>query len=314
MSTNKFDWDDDGDFRDIPDEVAGAPAPFSRPPQVEEDEDDDLPPPPPAYEEDEAEEEFEEEDFSSVLSDARLRLEQGRLYEMIMNHELFDGVDATPRAIKSVQKQIRQFAKEQMEVMLGMRQAPSAGMSVSLPFNSLEVEALKAVASAATQGATQSPDVEEYIAPIAPSRKAGLNRIGEHKPAPRKAAVARPLPAKAKVPVKRERSVKVDPGLEAELRSRGIEREYIEEAKRQVAQEAYRPLAKDPSQMTRAELEERNRDIAARTHTQVKSPSALPQPSAEHMEAVVMARAASAASHPSMIKIMDLLNRQPTRK
>ena len=39
--------------------------------------------------EEEMEAEEEQDDYSTVLSDARLRLEQGRLYEMIMNNDLF---------------------------------------------------------------------------------------------------------------------------------------------------------------------------------------------------------------------------------
>ena len=64
----------------------------------------------------------EEEDFSEVLNDANLRIEQGRLYQMIMNHNLFEGMDADERAVQNVQKEIRKFAKERMEIMLGMRQ------------------------------------------------------------------------------------------------------------------------------------------------------------------------------------------------
>ena len=64
----------------------------------------------------------EEEDFTAVFNDANLRIEQGRLYQMIMNHDIFEGMDADERAVQNVQKEIRKFARERMEIMLGMRQ------------------------------------------------------------------------------------------------------------------------------------------------------------------------------------------------
>lgn len=124
----------------------------------------------------------DEEDFTEVLSDARLRLEQGKLYEMIMNHGLFDGVDADPRAAKSVQRQIRNFARERMEIMLGIRQEAvvSTGVMVSSPFNDLEVQILKKLASAASKGATESEEANQPVeqAPAQPPKKKTLNTIG----------------------------------------------------------------------------------------------------------------------------------------
>ena len=89
---------------------------------------------------------------------------------MIMNHNIFEGVEADPKAVKFVQKQIRNFAKEQMEIMLGMRQEPSAQPAMSMdnfPFNSLEVEVLKMLASTATKGATA--ESEPFTGPSAPA-------------------------------------------------------------------------------------------------------------------------------------------------
>jgi len=316
--SNKFDWDDeDQGFRDIPDEVHERPAPPAALPPAQQLANRPQENPPEYGDGDEGDyiqdESMEDDDFdySSVLTDARLRLEQGRLYEMIMNHDIFGGVDADPRAMKTVQNQIRRFAKEQMEIMLGMRQPVSDSLGVDLPFNSLEVEALRALASAATKGASQDPDVEKYVAPVEP-RRSGLNQIGARRPVTQKPVSRRdnrPLPKRAQEPMRR---VKVDPNIEAELRERGIEKEYIEEAKRQVAQESYKPLTKDPSQMTPEELRQRNAEAARRQGHQVKSPQALPMATPEQQEAMAMARASQAAAHPSMVKIMDLLNK-PTR-
>jgi hypothetical protein len=320
---NKFNWDDEEDFRDIPDEVSGqsTPQPILPPsprntsprpplPQVEEPSYD--------YEVEEYQEEAEE-DYSSVLSDARLRLEQGRLYEMIMNHDLFADTDADPKAIKTVQKQICNFAKEQMEIMLGMRREPSRdgeGFSMELPFNSLEVETLKALASAATKGATKSPDVEKYVAPVESQRSSKLNPIGSRAPQPRREQ-RRPLPSRSPEPVRRVQ--KVDPNVEARLRDGSygvaVEQEYIEEAKRQLSLEQSRPLSKPLNKMSEEELKERNRQSSSRSRL-AKSHSALAQPTPAQVEGMIMSRVSqgNASAGPGFQALLDVVVKHAAKK
>lgn len=106
----------------------------------------------------------EEDDYTAILSDARLRLEQGKLYEMIMNHDIFRGVDADPKAVRNVQREIRKFAKERMEIMLGMRQevTPAVNAPIIFPLNDLEIEILKKLASKATNGLTEAADSNTF--------------------------------------------------------------------------------------------------------------------------------------------------------
>jgi hypothetical protein len=320
---NQFDWDDEEqDFRDIPDEVHEQPTPMPTLPPTRKF----SPPPPgpaPAAQSNESEDYYDEapddyedsfpEDFSSVLADARLRLEQGRLYEMIMNHELFEGVDADPKAINNVQNEVRAFAKERMEIMLGMRseRSHSSELGVDLPFNSLEVEVLRSLASTATKGATKSPDVEKYVAPIEP-RRSRMNSIGgQRRPAPpQRQAVPReqrPLPSRPQAPVRRPKPT-LDPNVEARLRADGVEQEYIEEAKRQLSMGKEKHLGKQIHEMSEQELRERNQEAAQRSGKQVKSTQALPQPSEEQMHAVVMQQVSAVQSSGGLNqKITDML-------
>lgn len=97
-------------------------------------------------------EEEEELDDSKILSNARLRLEQGRLYEMLMSHNIFENLDADPKAMKNVQREIKRFAKERMEVMLGMRQTLTANPPRNEQFNQLEVTILKTLAGKLSGG------------------------------------------------------------------------------------------------------------------------------------------------------------------
>jgi hypothetical protein len=160
-----FDWEDEnnGDtYRDIPDEVYGndappsnvvgaarqsAPQPRQQAPQQQL----------PVYQEViEAPNEDEDDSFESVLADANLRIELASLYKLLMNHDFFDETGVDQRAIDTVHRQVRRFARERMEIMLGMRQEAPKEAIVSSPFNDLEVMVLKKMASQMSKGATET--------------------------------------------------------------------------------------------------------------------------------------------------------------
>jgi len=123
--------------------------------------------------------EEEEEDTTSLMVDANLRLEQGRLYQMILQNNIFADTNADLRAIKNVQREIRKFVRERMETMLGIRQEQSSTQTiVSSPFNDLEVTALKMVASKVTKGATEVQQPQQQApAPPTPPKKDGITAI-----------------------------------------------------------------------------------------------------------------------------------------
>jgi hypothetical protein len=136
---------------------------------------------------------------------------------MVMNHSLFDGVEVDERASKIVQKQIRKFAKEQIELTLGMRQEPEAVANiVSSPFNPLEVRALKDIANKliTSKGMKEEDYPEEQPEPIQapPPKKKTLNTIGnpsrQSKPAPK--AQPKPIAKKAE-PIQRAAKPQAQP-------------------------------------------------------------------------------------------------------
>lgn len=117
----------------------------------------------------------EEQDNLELMADANLRLEQGRLYQMVLANDIFGETDADPRAIRNVQRQIRKCARDHMEIMLGIKQEQILQAPiVSSPFNDLEVKALKMLASKLSGGKT-----EEQPAPMIPSqpKKDGITAI-----------------------------------------------------------------------------------------------------------------------------------------
>lgn len=249
---------------------------------------------------DEQDEEFlenllEEEDFSSVLNDANLRIEQGRLYQMIMNHDLFEGMDADVKAVQNVQKEIRKFARERMEIMLGMRQEQAAApANVASPFNDLEVDILKKIASKATNGATESPEANQVAAAVreVPKRQT-LNPIGGstglRKPTPAQAILAppkpraqRPLPSKPAAPVQRTR---MDSVIDQICAEEGISRADLELE--------YVGIGKKLHELTGQELEQRQKAASQRLakNRTVKSQSAIPMATPEQQEALALSRA-----------------------
>jgi hypothetical protein len=236
--------------------------------------------------------EEESEDYADVLSDAHLRLEQGSLYKLIMNHNLFEGVDSDPKAIQNVQREIRKFARERMEIMLGMRQEPTARSQAEFvsPFNALEIEVLKAVASTATKGATETEEANQL--PVQATRKNALKPIGgsDKRPAmpPKvgKAAVKTPLKSRPPEPVKRS---KLQMTAEQIAREEGVPVELLE-------MNALGVGGKSIAEMTATELLERDRMIAKRRTTSVKSSTALPHPTYEQMEMIAMTQSNSGAN------------------
>jgi len=253
----------------------------------------------------------QEEDYSAVLSDAKLRLAQGSLYEMLMNNNLFQDLDIDPKAVKNVEREVKQFARERMEIMLGMRQEKIAqqyaefNATLANPFNDLEVQALKALASAATKGATQAPEAQTFSAP-AQARKSSLTPIGQG-PAKRAAPATigpKKLPNTPAAPIQRKKN---DPNIDKILAEEGVTRAELE------AQfpDTYRPIEKPLSELTEDEIVQRNKAAAQRLGRQpVKSSAALPMPDQDTINAHMTNRAAAAASNPQMQSLMSLLTKQ----
>ena len=247
----------------------------------------------------------DDEDFTSVLNDANLRIEQGRLYQMIMNHDLFDGMDADPKAVANVQREIRKFARESMEVMLGMRETVPVHAAISSPFNDLEVDILKKIASKATNGATESPSANQVAQTLKETpRRQTLNPIGGST-APRRQAAPKPqakLPTKPAAPVARKR---MDATIDQICAEEGVPRELVEEN--------YKPLEKPLDQLSPAEQEKRKKETAARlaARTTVKSSAALPMASREQMEMLALQRATQVSAGPGMSAILEAVKKMP---
>ena len=248
----------------------------------------------------ELEEDFQE-DYTEVLSDARYRLELGRLWEQIIKHDIFGGTDADPVAAKQVQNEIRTFAKERMEIMLGMRKETSQveRLEIDFPFNRVEVNVLKKLAHAASKGASENSDkfvpevkrTTEEIPNI--TRKEGLNKIGSSN----QKTQQKKLTPKSSVPVQRQKAAPV-----------------AQESAFNDPDADYEPLKKDPSQMSPSELIARNKAAVERQRGKqpVRTATALAQPTYEQTE--MLARQHAGSVSPGMSKLIETVINLPKRQ
>lgn len=285
-----------------------------------------APAPAPEEIEEEIEEAPEEENDSEILIDARLRLEMGKLYEMIMKHDLFAGVDADPKAVKVVQKEFRAYAQERMEIMLGMRQEPSKESNAfpmdQFPFNSLEVEILKAIAATATKG--ESRDAEPFSSgPTPPPARTTLNPIGKGTskttPVAPKPIAKKPLATKPQAPVKRT-SVKADEKIRTILEEEGLTMEEIDkvmDSNNSLIDEGTSTHGEATDglrmkKMTEAEIVARNKEVSLR-NKRAESPNKTPMPSADQLKYMYEQRAQAnqSAQKPGWQQLIEMVKVMP---
>lgn len=327
MSNNLWDDEQQEEFRDIPDEAkldSNKQPMVSPPAQVQAPyRPAHIPAEPakvnPARQQvqpqlDQEDEEFldallnDEEDFTAVLNDANLRIEQGRLYQMIMNHNLFEGMDADPRATQNVEREIRKFARERMEIMLGMRQEQSQVAVVSSPFNDLEVDILKKIASKATNGATETEEANHVASVLREAPRKTLNPIGGSTALKRTGPAApRPqqkLPSKAQAPLQRKR---VNATVEQIALEEGVPVEALELE--------YTGIGKPLNQLSSEELIQRAKETAKRnaSRTTVKSASALPMATPEQEQMLAVQRATQIGQSPGMAALLAKVSSMPAK-
>lgn len=228
---------------------------------------------------------FSDEDLENdeeLLTDVSLRLAQGRLYEMILKHDLFENVDAPAKAIANVQREIRQHIRDRLAVLLGIK--PDTQVSAKrqdFPFTEMEVTLLKTLLVKLSNGATEKykevpagvPKSNELSSVSAPKPQT-IKPLSSPKPV-QKIAVSKPEPKPAA-----PQQTKKLPSNPNRVKSK------IEEIRELEADldRNYKPL----TEMTPEEKHARNVK-SARLEALKKTPRpahALPMPSADQANAV----------------------------
>lgn len=255
--------------------------------------------------------EDEEED---VVSEAMVRLEQARLYDMLIKHDMFEGVTANPVALSNVKKELKSYIVERLQILLGIKQdtpQEATSMRVELPFNRMEIQALKDLAGKLTKGASQKIEERETVEAVAepariapiqqPPKPQGLKRLStsaapqapsKHPVSTQQAAPAKrnppppPTPAKnSKVVVNKQKRIKIPDSLTNKTLvgpdGKVVTQEDLEIARQQLEEEMQTGRSKNPYEMTHTELIERNKKIKGQTRsTKVQG---LPMPSPDQV-------------------------------
>jgi hypothetical protein len=124
-----------------------------------------------------------------TIGEARLKLEQARLYEMLIQFDLFGDVNVHPEAVDKVRGELKDFLVDRLEVLLGMKDDDGGG---ARHFTSIEIRALKEVARKITDGYQTRKVYDDEGKP-----SGGLRKLQVDEPEERPARVTKPAPAPA---------------------------------------------------------------------------------------------------------------------
>jgi len=245
-----------------------------------------------------------------TVYNARLRLEQAKLYELLINHNLFENVEADVNAINNVQKELKSFIMHRLEILLGIKKnnpVPTEGSVVSSPFNEMEVEWLKALAFKGTHGATQqieqkeSEQVENKPSPLKqiskPKKKAKIKNLSQTKhPVRTKQSTEKIRRKVRKKPKKSKQKVSAKLLSQKIVEQKGdkplTNKEWEAIAKEDLAIQQSRKRWED---MSDEEREQHVLDVNER-HKRPKSPNVIP--TAEQQAMVYLNRQMQAANTP----------------
>lgn len=255
-----------------------------------------------------------EEDEADIMEEAMVRLEQARLYDMLIKHDIFDGIVCNPIALQNVQEEMKAFLIGRLQVLLGIKQDEPTperyserSVKVELPFNKMEIQALKDIANKLTKGQSatvaekETVEVIEEPAPQTLKPLVPKKLIQQSKPVQQqKQAAPQPKqkPQQNNVTVKNKKKskteevieqVNIDQFIGKQFGDHQLSKSDIEEAKRQLTQELD-PNKKPIDQLSDEELRQR----ALKTKGQAVSTALqrIPMPAPGMMEGVYSNRIA----------------------
>lgn len=232
-----------------------------------------------------------DQEESNIVYNAKLRLEQARLYDLLINHNLFEGVEADANAIAIVQNELKHYIVRRLEILLGIRQPQPKKVKEETSFNDVEVDFLKQLAYKGTLGRTSSNTVQAQPKPVSTQpRQQGLKPIGQKaisKPRPKKKQQARssqqaPQPSQKTKPKKNN----VEPQVSMpKLKPSGLKRQLtMEEATAIAKADLEATKNKKPwDKMNKAEKEAEIRRVNQK-YTKKRPTNAQPFPTADQLQ------------------------------
>lgn len=208
------------------------------------------------------EEEYEAKS-AEVLDAALIRLEQGKLYKLIMEHidsGMFSEVDCDQRSIDNVEREMRAFIMSRLETLLGIRKPKKKLYKKTVQkddFTPIERKVLKTVVGKAMGNTTIKPVSEKKtsLKKIAPEQPRKVLKKQEPKPVVKEKPKPMPKPQTKKTAKKKTKKV-------------------VKQTKKR---------RKSPYKMTADELIERNKSITARSSavSNTNDPNYIPPPTSQ---------------------------------
>lgn len=170
----------------------------------------------------------QEEESSFVLNEAMKRIEQAKLYEALLRHDLFGEGSARPEIIDNVKTEIKSFILSRLERLLGMKpdESVTSVQKVELPFTDEEVNALKALA---TRVLTTSKPSEPKVAAPTINSMPSVNTM-QSNAAPKINSVSLPT-QKAKAPtqtISQQKPVQSQPKQRKRRQSQSVSKEGVD--------------------------------------------------------------------------------------
>jgi hypothetical protein len=244
---------------------------------------------------------------STVVYNARLRLEQAKLYEMLINHNLFDGVDASDQAIVNVQNELKEYIVYRLKILLGMnppKQVTAEQIEIELPFNDIEVDFLKQLAYKGTHGQsaegssivtqtntltpvskTKKPNLKPLVSK--PVKKAVQKKPTKQKTVTRKAPIAPKLTAKptvtTKAPVRKKTVKKKTATPRKRIKSHSRGRALTEAEAEAIAKQDMKEM--EGRNWQKMSAKEKAKEVVRVNQKHAKSSSAKSMPSFDQLHA-----------------------------
>ena len=310
---------------------------------------------PEEYEEEYEEEEYEEENYmtdyeprkkkvaytldnreSNVVTDAMIRLEQARLYDLLIKHDMFRGVQAHPQALANVQNELKTYIVQRLEFLLGIKQEQknvvTQDLVVESPFNKVETMFLKMLAKKGTGGESENAETvylesipveseaEEDIDDSSVANYKNMKFSGNNTDylAPLQSEPVQKQPVKKAAPKKKQpvkkvkaESVQQKPkkikNTSAKINRRGLMSN--KEAERLAREDMERMANRKPvEKMTAQELVEANKKINTTTN-KIRPANALPIPTEAQLNMHYQAQQLNRTSQPNSNAFNALLNK-----
>ena len=203
-----------------------------------------------------------------IMQQSIMRLGQARLYEMFLKHDLFGEVDVEESVKRVVEKELKTFILERLQILLGIKREPEVVetqviQQITTPpqFNDIEVEFLKALSNkgtggASSKGVTTQPLPVQTTSVVSKPKDVLTTMSSSSTPTKTLKTMSPPIKKPIEKKVKQNNKASNNKLLDL-INNHGLNQKEAEAVLRDLEM----PNNKRPNQMSASELRERNSKI-----------------------------------------------------